>query len=142
LVFGSAVTVPVDRSLWLVRGPGPAPAPRPGRWLIGPTEVLPLLSSYVDQTSVVDGPVRLDGLRDDLWAAARHHCFAYRHQLTSAQGSRGDGLRAALTSWEALPRAVGFATEATRRGRSRTSLVLAALTAVQHAEEQLCQPVT
>ncbi len=134
LAFGAPVPVPCQSWLWLRRGSSDAATAPPGdRWSDDPVEVFELLRTYVEA-----GPERLARVQDDLWAAARHRAFAYRWWLARPiDDRRRDELRRAVVSWESVPRAVRFAVESARRGRSRPALVAAALDAVRQAEGRL-----
>lgn len=136
LAFGTAVTVPPGRSLWLRRGRAGPPPPPAGTWLVDPDDVFEFLGSRLRAPRP-----DLEQLHEDLWAAARHRLFAYRWRLAGPlDDRRRDDLRRAAASWESLPRATGFAVASARRGRSRTSLLAAALDAVRRAEGRLWCP--
>ncbi|MFD8232899.1 hypothetical protein ACFV20_13580 [Streptomyces sp. NPDC059696] len=102
---------PTDAYRWLRRdttAPSGPPVQWPGTWLREPGEVL----AHLRDRLTSDGDL-LERHVDDVWAASRHHL----HRL----GADPDpGL---ADAWTQLPKALRFAADSARRGRSRTGVV-------------------
>jgi hypothetical protein len=135
LAFGSPVVVPAGGTLWLRRDSrDPVPARPDGRWLSENMQILRFLIGYLTERGA-QGERHLD----DIWAAAGHHCFAYRWRLS--QGDLNDqaqqALQLALARWEDLPRVLRIAALSAQRGRPRPTLVRAVLAELLQAEENL-----
>lgn len=107
LAFGFPVPVPVPVGpLWLHRVVGaPAPGALDDGWLTKDEHVLPFLADYFTE------PARAERHLDDVWAAAAHRVFQYRHQ-----GKQ-------YAAWTQLPSALRFAVDSARRGRPRPTLL-------------------
>lgn len=109
--LGTPTAVPTQcRHRWLVRQTCSERRPPAGRWLTDPADVLEYLGDRLatDRRALVNHA-------DDLWAAARHHCF---QRTTLDDGPTAD--------WVGLPRALRFAVESASRGRDRPGVVTAA----------------
>lgn len=130
LAFGSPVSVPEARLLWLRRERGrpdrPEGEPVPARgWAIGDA-ALDLVAGRL----TAPGPTMAEHL-DDLWAAAGHRCFAYRWWLSRAEDeATRDRFERALAQWSRLPVVLRIAMESAERGRPRADLVRTALAAL------------
>ncbi|MBO2450269.1 hypothetical protein J4573_24425 [Actinomadura barringtoniae] len=125
--FGFPVPIPPDgRYQWLARVPDQeGPAVLPGQWLTDPSEALDHLGQNVAEE-----------LLEDIWAVAQHHIFRYGHLADDL-----DGADEALAAWGELPRAVRFAHESAKRGRSRDSLLKAAFDRLARIEDDLREPL-
>lgn len=127
-VFGFPVPVPPDgRYQWLARVPDPegTAGVLPGQWLTDPAEALDHLGQNVAEE-----------LLEDIWAVAQHHIFRYGR----LEGDL-DGVDAALAAWGELPRAVRFAHESAKRGRSRDSLLKTAFDRLGRIEDEMREPL-
>jgi hypothetical protein len=147
LAFGYPVPLPrgrlarAPRAMWLRRVAlgGLAAVPPPvlrGQWLTRDADIFPFLAERLADAAVISRCL------DDCWAAAGHRAFAYRWRLaTRADGpSERQRIALALKQWEQLPRVLRFASEASRRGHSRPSLLQSVFAALLAAETGLPMP--
>ena len=90
--FGFPVTAPPEGQIqWLTRSrQPPPPASLPGRWVTDIAGVIDLLEAFWSDAQA--WPERTPFL-DDMWAAAQHHTFRYRH-LRAEASPTGPGLAA------------------------------------------------
>jgi hypothetical protein len=147
LAFGYPVPLPhgelaqVPRAMWLRRVAPSASAAAPpavlrGRWLTRDAEIFPFLAERLADAAVASRCL------DDCWAAAGHRAFAYRWRLATGADGAAERRRiaVALKQWEQLPRVLRFAAEASRRGRSRPSLLQFVFAGLLAAETGLPVP--
>lgn len=141
MAFGTTVAVPEAAYLWLRRAPGGTPCPGgprdPGSdcaepWITSDAA----LQVIADRLTTPD--CCLDDHLDDLWAAAGHHCFAYRRRLArTGPGPVRDRLARSMAAWARLPKLLRIAAEASARGRPRSALIRAALDDLRFVEIRL-----
>jgi hypothetical protein len=133
--FGFAVPLPPDGQVhWLVRRRGRPPPPRlSGRWVTGIADVIDLLEAF--WSDVETWSERMPFL-DDMWAAAQHHTFRYRHLLSGAPptGPELAAVQEAIRAWQDLPMALNFAASSHLRGRPRPTVVKATFERLREAE--------
>ncbi|HEX6872093.1 MAG TPA: aminotransferase class III-fold pyridoxal phosphate-dependent enzyme [Micromonosporaceae bacterium] len=136
--FGIALPLqPGDQFQWLrpMAPAGQPPLPEPPAWIVETTAALRYLCDRFAALGEEPGMARFV---DDVWAAAQHHTFSYRHvarhlPLTPAEL---DAVRAAHDAWADLPMALRFAVESARRNRPRPALVRATFDQLSRAEQR------
>jgi len=133
--FGFPVPVPPDGQIhWLTRSPQPPPAAAlPGRWMTDIAAVIDVLEAFWSDPQA--WPERTPFL-DDMWAAAQHHTFRYRHLRAEASptGSDWAAVSDAILAWQDVPMALNFAASSQLRGRPRPSVVKATFERLREAE--------
>ena len=133
--FGLPVPVPPDDQIqWLTRSRQPPPAAGlPGRWVTDIADVIDLLEAFWSDAQAFQ--VRTPFL-DDMWAAAQHHTFRYRHVRAERPPTGADlaAVEEAILAWQDLPMALNFAASSHLRGRPRPSVVKATFERLREAE--------
>src|ERR1700760_1825204 len=113
--------------------PGPPEVVDPADgWLTGPAAVRALYQHFAS----TDGPGAFRQA-DDLWVVARHRELRHRalRQRLGSEDARVRAAAVAASAWAQVPMTMRFAAESARRGRRRTSALLAALGAAGQAEQ-------
>lgn len=131
--FGTAVPVPPERYQWLSPArDDPRPLPSAPAWRTDSELVLVWLTEFFAQLESRATFI------DDMWAAAQHHTFRYRHLIRHRplRPAEHELVTSAVRAWTDLPMALRFAADSAARGRPRPALVRTTFDHLRTAERR------